>query len=98
MNAPQPRPLEQFFAQFLELQQRMRAATDLDSLGYAIVNEAQALFGYRHAALVIAGKVRNLTGISVIDANAPFVAFVERAARHQPAEGGPRRIDPAELD
>ncbi|MEL0169540.1 MAG: HlyD family efflux transporter periplasmic adaptor subunit [Pseudomonadaceae bacterium] len=98
MNAPQPRPLEQLFAQFLELQQCMRKANDPDSLGYAIVNEAQALFGYRHAALVIAGKARNLTGISVIDSNAPFVAFVERAARLQPAEGGAQRVDPAALD
>ncbi|MEH6565829.1 MAG: HlyD family efflux transporter periplasmic adaptor subunit [Halopseudomonas sp.] len=101
MNAPQPRPLEQVFAQFLALQQSMRKARDLDALGYAMVNEPQPLFGYRHAALLIAGRVRNLTGISVIDPHAPFVAFVERAARQGAANDKTpqaRLINPSELD
>ena len=37
------------------------------------------MFGFRHAALLIAGKVQAVTGVSAVDPNAPFVAFVEQA-------------------
>jgi multidrug resistance efflux pump/uncharacterized protein YigA (DUF484 family) len=81
MTAQAPNPLEQLFAQFLTLQQQARSAKDIDALAYAIVNDSQRLFGYRHAALLIAGKVRAVTGISVVEPHAPFVAFVENAAQ-----------------
>ena len=80
MSAAQQNPSDRLFAQFLGLERQARAARDIDSLAYALVNDAQALFGYRHAALLIAGRVRALTGISVVEAHAPFVAFVENAA------------------
>ena len=80
MSAAQQHPSERLFAQFLGLERQARAARDIDSLAYVLVNDAQALFGYRHAALLIAGRVRALTGISVVEAHAPFVAFVENAA------------------
>ena len=80
MSAAQQNPSERLFAQFLGLERQARAARDIDSLAYALVNDAQMLFGYRHAALLIAGRVRALTGISVVEAHAPFVAFVENAA------------------
>ncbi|WP_415755259.1 efflux RND transporter periplasmic adaptor subunit [Pseudomonas leptonychotis] len=80
MTAQVPSLAERVFAQFLTLQQQARAAKDIDSLAYAMANDAQGLFGFRHAALLIAGKVRALTGISMIEPHAPFVAFVENAA------------------
>ena len=80
MSAAQQHPADRIFAQFLGLERQARAARDIDSLAYALVNDAQVLFGYRHAALLIAGRVRALTGISVVEAHAPFVAFVENAA------------------
>nr|WP_298147817.1 HlyD family efflux transporter periplasmic adaptor subunit [uncultured Pseudomonas sp.] len=80
MSAAQQHPADRIFAQFLGLERQARAARDIDSLAYALVNDAQVLFGYRHAALLIAGRVRALTGISVVEAHAPFVAFVEIAA------------------
>lgn len=80
MTAQVPGPAERVFAQFLALQNQARAATDIDNLAYVLVNDAQPLFGYRHAALLIAGKVRAVTGISVVEPHAPFVAFVESAA------------------
>lgn len=80
MSAAQQNPSDRLFAQFLGLERQARAARDIDSLAYALVNDAQALFGYRHAALLIAGRVRALTCISVVEAHAPFVAFVEKAA------------------
>lgn len=87
MTAQVPGPAERLFAQFLALERQARTAKDLDSLAYALANDAQGLFGFRHAALLIAGKVRALTGISVIEANAPFVAFVENAAEQLLAQG-----------
>ncbi len=80
MTAQAPGLAERVFAQFLALECQARAAQDIDSLAYALVNDAQSLFGYRHAALLIAGKVRALSGVSIVEPNAPFVAFVENAA------------------
>jgi hypothetical protein len=101
MNAPLPGIAERVFAQFLGLEQQARKAGSTEQLAYAMVNDGQVLFGFRHAALLIAGQVQALTGISVVEAHAPFVAFVERATstllkRGQLDEGHP--VDPAQLD
>lgn len=87
MSAAEPGIAERVFAQFLQLERQARAAKNIDSLAYVLANDAQGLFGYRHAALLIAGKVRALTGVSVIEPNAPFVAFVEHAASQLLAQG-----------
>ncbi|QDG57969.1 MULTISPECIES: efflux RND transporter periplasmic adaptor subunit [Pseudomonas] len=79
MNAPMTGSAERFFARFLDLERLTRAARTLDQLAYSLVNDGQALFGFRHAALLIAGKVRAVTGVSMVEPNAPFVAFVEHA-------------------
>lgn len=71
MTAQVPGLAEQVFARFLALQRQARAAADIDSLAYALVNDAQGLFGFRHAALLIAGRVRSLTGISVVEPHSP---------------------------
>ena len=87
MSAAVPSLAERVFAQFLQLERQARAAKNIDSLAYVLANDAQGLFGYRHAALLIAGKVRALTGVSVVEPNAPFVAFVEHAASQLMAQG-----------
>jgi len=79
VNAAMPSTAERVFAQFLALERQARGAATSEQLAYSLVNDGQALFGFRHAALLIGGKVRALTGISVVEPNAPFVAFVERA-------------------
>ena len=79
MNAPVTGGAEQVFARFLDLERQTRAARNPSQLAYSLVNDAQALFGFRHAALLIAGKVQAVTGVSAVDPNAPFVAFVEQA-------------------
>ncbi|NIE74167.1 HlyD family efflux transporter periplasmic adaptor subunit [Pantoea sp. Ap-967] len=78
MNAPVPGALEQLLAHYLKLERQARAAASLEVLSFSMVNDSQPLFGYRHGALLIAGKVRALTGISVVEPNAPFVVFIER--------------------
>lgn len=101
MNAPLPGTAERVFALFLGLEQQARKAASTEQLAFAMVNDGQALFGFRHAALLIAGKVQALTGISVVEAHAPFVAFVERAASalltHGLLDEG-QAVDPAHLD
>ncbi|WP_439861184.1 efflux RND transporter periplasmic adaptor subunit [Pseudomonas sp. MBLB4136] len=78
---------ERAVAQLLGLERQARATTSLDALAYTMVNDGQALFGYRHAALLIAGKVRALTGVSLVESNAPFVAFAEQAANQLLVQG-----------
>ena len=101
MNAPLPSTAERVFARFLGLEQQARKAGNTEQLAFAMVNDGQALFGFRHAALLIAGKVQALTGISVVEAHAPFVAFVERATsallKHGRLGEG-HSVDPAQLD
>ncbi|WP_172147256.1 efflux RND transporter periplasmic adaptor subunit [Pseudomonas tumuqii] len=87
MTAQVPGPAERVFAQFLALQKQARAAVDIDNLAYVLVNDAQPLFGYRHAALLIAGRAQAVTGISQVEPHAPFVAFVERAASQLLSQG-----------
>lgn len=101
MNAPLPASAERIFALFLGLEQQARKAANTEQLAFAMVNDGQALFGFRHAALLIAGKVQALTGISVVEAHSPFVAFVERAASALLAHGRldeGHNVDPAQLD
>ncbi|WP_260961551.1 efflux RND transporter periplasmic adaptor subunit [Pseudomonas citri] len=79
MNAPISGSAEQVFARFLDLERQTRAARTPAQLSYSLVNDGQGLFGFRHAALLIAGKVQAVTGVSAVEPNAPFVAFVEQA-------------------
>jgi len=79
VNAPVMGSAEQVFARFLDLERQTRAARNPAQLSYSLVNDGQALFGFRHAALLIAGKVQAVTGVSAVEPNAPFVAFVAQA-------------------
>ncbi|MDE3740003.1 efflux RND transporter periplasmic adaptor subunit [Metapseudomonas resinovorans] len=101
MNAAAPSAVERVFALFLGLEKQARQAANTEQLGFAMVNDGQTLFGFRHAALLIAGKVQALTGISLVEPNAPFVAFVERAAAQLLGQGQlneVRAVDAALLD
>ncbi|WP_137823558.1 efflux RND transporter periplasmic adaptor subunit [Pseudomonas sp. D(2018)] len=101
MNAAAPSAVERVFALFLGLEKQARQAASTEQLGFAMVNDGQTLFGFRHAALLIAGKVQALTGISLVEPNAPFVAFVERAAAQLLGQGQlneVRAVDAALLD
>ncbi|SDW73397.1 efflux RND transporter periplasmic adaptor subunit [Pseudomonas sp. NFACC08-1] len=87
MNAPITGNAEQVFARFLDLERQTRAARTPAQLSYSLVNDGQALFGFRHAALLIAGKVQAVTGVSAVEPNAPFVAFVEQAVAQSFKQG-----------
>lgn len=77
---PLPSP-ERTFARFLDIERQARSARSVEELAYCIVNDGQELFGFRHAALIIHGKVRAVTGVTQPAPHAPFVAFVERACK-----------------
>lgn len=101
MSAPLPGAAERAFALFLGLEQQARKAEGTEQLAFAMVNGGQTLFGFRHAALLIAGKVQALTGISVVEAHSPFVAFVERAASALLKHGRldeSHNVDPTQMD
>lgn len=72
---------ERVFAEFFQLECLARAAQTSETLAWSMVNDGQKLFSFRHVALVINGRVRAVTGVSVPDPHAPFIAFIERAAR-----------------
>ncbi|CAI8851150.1 efflux RND transporter periplasmic adaptor subunit [Kosakonia quasisacchari] len=78
-NTP-PLSGERVFAQFLDIERQARSADTSEALAYCIVNDSQPLFGFRHAALVINGTVRAVTGVTQPAPHAPFVAFIERAS------------------
>nr|WP_318381470.1 HlyD family efflux transporter periplasmic adaptor subunit [uncultured Enterobacter sp.] len=78
---------EHIFARLLQLERLARQAENSETLAWSMVNDSQSLLGFRHAALLIDGRVRALTGVSVPDPHAPFVAFTERAARQVAAQG-----------
>lgn len=99
MNAP-VNGSEWAFAQFIALERQARQADSVERLAFAMVNDGQALFAFRHAALLIAGKVRALTGVSVVEPNAPFVAFIERACVELQRQGlldAPAAVDAERL-
>ncbi|BAN47403.1 efflux RND transporter periplasmic adaptor subunit [Metapseudomonas resinovorans] len=101
MSAALPNAAERVFALFLGLEKQARQAASTEQLAFAMVNDGQALFGFRHAALLVAGKVRALTGISQVEPNAPFVAFVERATAQLLGQGlldQPHAVDAALQD
>ena len=79
MNAPASFSVERVFARFLDIERQIRAAKKVEELAYILVNDSQTLFGFRHAALIIDGKVRAITGVTQPSPQAPFVAFIERA-------------------
>lgn len=81
MNAPFTLTAERAFAQYLLLERQARAAATPEALAYCMVNDSQSLFGFRHVALIINDQVRAVTGVSVPDPHAPFVAFIERACK-----------------
>ncbi|ACS84289.1 efflux RND transporter periplasmic adaptor subunit [Musicola paradisiaca] len=98
MSTTPPVSTERVFARFLDLEHQARSAKTVEELAYCIVNDSQTLFGFRHAALVINGRVRAVTGVTQPAPNAPFVAFVERACAQLPQDGRCAQVIAASLD
>ncbi|BCQ44637.1 hypothetical protein ERHA55_21640 [Erwinia rhapontici] len=87
MSVTPPVAPERVFAEFFQLERKARAAKTSETLAWSMVNDGLKLFGFRHVALIINGRVRAVTGVSVPDPHAPFIAFIERAAKQLIAGG-----------
>lgn len=69
-------------ATLLYLAKRSRDAVDTSELRFVVCNETHALVGYRQAALWLNESVGNLSGITSIEANAPYVLWLDRLMKH----------------
>lgn len=83
--APQPGTTIEAFTlgTLLHLARRLRHAPDEASLGFIAVNETFALANYRQAALWFGDRgVAALSSVVSPEANAPYVQWLEKVARH----------------
>ncbi|HZX29109.1 MAG TPA: HlyD family efflux transporter periplasmic adaptor subunit [Telluria sp.] len=72
----------------LELSRLARQAEDRTELDFVAANSTHALAPYRQAALWFAeGGVRTLSGVVQVEANAPYVQWLDQLCRHLQAEG-----------
>ncbi len=74
----------------LHLSERARQAATASELGFVVVNETFGLVRYRQAVLWAAGRVEAVSGVPLVDADAPFVQWLARIL-------GPLADEPAPL-
>jgi multidrug resistance efflux pump len=103
---PDTRQMTAGFGTFLQLERAARHAATPEELAFVAVNETRRLIAYRQAAVIGdpggRARVETVSGVAVLDRNAPFLRWLGRAAgaaaRTTAAVGNaPRRIDPAAL-
>ncbi len=74
-----------------DLSHRARQAESDRELGFVLVNDSLALAPFRQAALWLDREgVWSLSGVVQIDANVPYVQWLDAVARHLQAAGGDR--------
>ena len=87
-------------AALLHLGKRARQAHDRAELAFILVNETHGLVPYRQAALWLDGRVHCLSGVVSVEANIPYVQWLEGIFRHfdrtHPKEN-PRPIEAGDL-
>ena len=88
-NSPQ-----QALARFIQHEREVRSAATVEALAYCLVNRSQELLGYRHAALLVGGRVQAVTGVAIPEPHAPFVAFVEAACQALLTQGRLQQAEP----
>lgn len=71
----------------LQLGQEARAAKDIQTLAYLVVNESQRLVAYDQAILVIDGKVLAVSGLSQPDRHSNLIRGVTSAVKKLLANG-----------
>ena len=89
------------FGVFAQLTRALRHAPGRESLYFSIVNETRRLLPYRRAALLLADRqgrlrVAALSGVPVVERQAPLVRWLEAAAAAILArqEGAPDEVRP----
>ncbi|MDW3206898.1 MAG: HlyD family efflux transporter periplasmic adaptor subunit [Alphaproteobacteria bacterium] len=90
----------------LQLEKEARAADRSDTLAFVAVNRTRTLLVYDQAVLLVAAgrrlRVRAVSNVAVLDRNAPFVDWLESAARraglNRPEEDKPRTLAPEDFE
>ncbi|WP_448188736.1 efflux RND transporter periplasmic adaptor subunit [Azospirillum sp. sgz301742] len=84
----------------LQIERRARAAATVEELGFLAVNETLGLVRYRQAVLWSRdGRIAALSGVPLVDRNAPYVLWLTRAlAWAQAAHGGGGAVPLAAAD
>ncbi|MBO6835555.1 MAG: HlyD family efflux transporter periplasmic adaptor subunit [Alphaproteobacteria bacterium] len=93
-------------ALLLQLEKEARAAPKQDTLAFVAVNRTRTLVAYDQAILLVGEgrkmRVQAVSNVAVIDRNAPFVDWVERAMRRlreaETAEVNPRPLSAEDFD
>ncbi len=93
-------------ALLLQLEKEARAAPKQDTLAFVAVNRTRTLVAYDQAILLVGEgrkmRVQAVSNVAVIDRNAPFVDWVERAMRRlreaETAADNPRPLSAEDFD
>lgn len=93
------------FSTFLQLERSARHAESVEALGFVAVNETRRLLKFRQAVLAAGGesarpRVQAVSGVSVLERDAPFVRWTEAVLGDLADAAGARearRIGPNEL-
>ncbi|MDZ7712872.1 MAG: biotin/lipoyl-binding protein [Rhodovibrio sp.] len=93
------------FSTFLQLERSARHAESVEALGFIAVNETRRLLNFRQAVLAAGGetarpRVQAVSGVSVLERDAPFVRWTEAVLTELAAQSGARevrRIGPDEV-
>jgi len=87
MTDPDTSPELTALPQIWDLSCQARASHSDRELGFVLVNQTQALVPYRQAVLWLATEgVFSLSGVVQIEANAPYVLWVQQVTRHLAAQ------------
>ncbi|KAF1053610.1 MAG: hypothetical protein GAK43_01332 [Stenotrophomonas maltophilia] len=75
-------------ALLLQLERRARAQPDVTGLGFLMVNDSRSLFDYQEGYFWQGdpARLRSASGLAEVEANAPFVLYLQRLVRHWRAE------------
>lgn len=91
-------PQFQAFATLMQLEREARHAQDLDAFRFTLVNRTCALLDYHQAALArfteSGARVEAVSNIAVLDRNAPFMQWLERALRVLARASDARQVHP----
>lgn len=92
-QGPQPQGLS-VFSTFIRLESTARQAETVEALRHTMVNDLRRLFAYEQAALIVGDGRRDrvrleaVSGAALLESEAPFVDWMNRAARQLMARDG----------
>ncbi|MBP2300818.1 efflux RND transporter periplasmic adaptor subunit [Azospirillum picis] len=92
------------FSTFIRMEESARHAETVEELRHIMVNDLRRLFHFEQAALIIgdgrseSARLEAVSGVALVEAEAPFVAWMNRAARHLMAREDAGETHPVSSD